>query len=104
MSTTKATTRTRKTRTSKDSARTVKTVKEPQNRLLSTIKKLYSTASRTQEGKKMLYILDRVRYLLVTLLAGFIIQYVWNNTVGVLSEGEYMMHMFEAAILWVCIY
>jgi len=44
------------------------------------------------------------RYLIITLLVGFCMQYCWNFASDKWFDGEYHMSLFEAAILWVCIY
>lgn len=50
------------------------------------------------------YILDRLFYLCQTLIIGWLIQYVWNFAMIKWFEGEYQVNLFEAAILWICVY
>jgi hypothetical protein len=52
----------------------------------------------------MKYIFARLFYLLQTLIIGWLIQYVWNYSMIKWFEGEYQVNLFEAAILWICVY
>lgn len=50
------------------------------------------------------YIFARLFYLAQTLLVGFIIQHVWNFAMIKWFDGEHQVNLFEAAILWICVY
>jgi hypothetical protein len=50
------------------------------------------------------YILNRIVYLLWVLFMAFIIQKGWNTSMDYFLDGQYQMGLFEAAILWVCVY
>ena len=60
--------------------------------------------SKTSTGEHLSYILLCLRYLVITLIVGFCIQYCWNLVDTKWFGGEYHMSLFEATILWVCIY
>ncbi len=70
------------------------------NSLLSLLRSF----SKTSTGEHLSYILLCFRYLVITLLVGFCIQYCWNFASDRWFDGVYHMSLFEAAILWVCIY
>ena len=50
------------------------------------------------------YIFARLFYLSQTLVIGWIIQFVWNLAMEKWFEGEHQINLFEAAILWICVY
>jgi len=50
------------------------------------------------------YIFERLFYLLQTLFIGWIIQFVWNFSMVKWFQGNYQVNLFEAAILWICVY
>lgn len=46
----------------------------------------------------------KLKCLLFTLIAGYIIQFVWNGLMHLFFIDGYDIHMFEAAILWlICV-
>lgn len=50
------------------------------------------------------YIGARLFYLLQTLVIGWFIQFFWNLAMVQWFEGEHQVNLFEAAILWICVY
>jgi hypothetical protein len=72
----------------------------PNNSLVGLLKAF----SKTKTGEHLAYILLCLRYLVITLIVGFCIQYCWNFFNDKWFGGEYHMSLFEATILWVCIY
>jgi hypothetical protein len=58
----------------------------------------------SETGQHTLHILNCIRYLFVILLAGFIIHTSWNAAMIAWFNGQYQISLFEAAILWACIY
>lgn len=82
-----------------------KTVTKPQpSEPESRIKKIFKWLQAEEQIEHFKYILNRLFYLLIVLGMGFFIQLVWNFVVGQFFDGEYQINMFEAAILWVCVY
>ena len=46
----------------------------------------------------------KLKCLLLTLIAGYMIQFIWNGLMHLFFIDGYDIHMFEAAILWlICI-
>jgi hypothetical protein len=80
--------------------RTPKAEPEP----VSKIKQIFKWIQAEEQIEHFKYILNRLFYLLMVLCMGFIIQWVWNITIGAWFGEEYQINMFEAAILWVCVY
>jgi hypothetical protein len=50
------------------------------------------------------YIGARLFYLLQTLVIGWFIQFFWNLAMVQWFNGEHQVNLFEAAILWICVY
>ena len=50
------------------------------------------------------YIFARLFYLVQTLIIGWFIQFVWNIIMVKWFDGMYQVNLFEAAILWICVY
>ena len=50
------------------------------------------------------YIGARLFYLLQTLVIGWFIQLIWNWSMVKWFNGDYQVNLFEAAILWICVY
>lgn len=55
-------------------------------------------------GLHTLHVLNCIRYLCAILLAGFIFHKVWNTIMIAWFDGQYQISLFEASILWACIY
>ena len=68
------------------------------------LKRLFKKFTSAKQIKDFKHILNSLLYLLMVLLVGVIIQYVWNSAMSLLDIEGYHMTIFEAAILWVCIY
>ena len=43
----------------------------------------------------------RYKRVLTTLLAGFVLQFVWNKAVLFLGLNDFQVNLFESAILWI---
>jgi hypothetical protein len=80
--------------------RTPKAEPEP----VSKIKQIFKWIQAEEQIEHFKYILNRLFYLLMVLCMGFIIQWVWNTIMDLCLDGQYQINMFEAAILWVCVY
>ena len=70
----------------------------------NTFLSLLRAFPKTSTGQHLSYIILCIRYLIITLIVGFCIQYCWNFVNDKWFGGEYHMSLFEATILWVCIY
>jgi hypothetical protein len=70
----------------------------------NSIKHVFSTLLKSKEFKHLEYIGGRLVYLLYMLGMGFLIQWAWNSVMIHWCGGEHQVNLFEAAILWVCIY
>lgn len=93
------TTRRRKAR---QSARSVKNVTKPLAE--SNIKQIFNAVTASEEMVHFKYIMGRLWYLLLVLGMGFLIQWVWNAAMIQWCDGAHQVGLFEAAILWVCVY
>lgn len=69
-----------------------------------TLKDFFKALYKSEVKIHIEYILKRLAYLLQTLVIGWIIQYVWNFAMIKWSDGEHQVNLFEAAILWICVY
>ena len=70
----------------------------------SIFNKIKTQFSTSEVGQHTLHILKCIRYLLTILFAGFIIHKGWNAAMIMWLDGQYQISLFEAAILWACIY
>lgn len=74
----------------------------PQKEL--TLKDFFKALYKSEAKIHIEYIFKRLAYLAQTLLIGWIIQFVWNYSMVKWFDGEYQVNLFEAAILWICVY
>jgi hypothetical protein len=59
---------------------------------------------KSKAGKHTIHVLNCLRYLLFILIAGIVIHKSWNAMMILAFKGEYQISMFEAAILWACVF
>lgn len=69
-----------------------------------TLKDFFKALYKSEAKIHIEYILKRLAYLAQTLVIGYIIQYVWNFCMITWFEGDHQVNLFEAAILWICVY
>jgi hypothetical protein len=69
-----------------------------------TIKDFFRALYKSEAKIHIEYILKRLAYLLQTLAIGWLIQYIWNYCMVIWFNGDYQVNLFEAAILWICVY
>ena len=60
--------------------------------------------SKSTAGQHTIHILSCLKYMLVILIAGIVISTAWNAVMNAWFQGKYQISMFEAAILWACLY
>ena len=96
------TTRRKNTRKSKSPPRQTSSRKviQPQ----SSIRQIFNAAISSEEMEHFKYFISRLRYLLIVIGMGFLIQWGWNAAMDAWFDGDYEIGLFEAAILWVCVY
>lgn len=70
----------------------------------SNINRIFNAVSASEEMVHFKYIMGRLWYLLLVLGMGFLIQWVWNLAMIAWCDGAHQVGLFEAAILWVCVY
>jgi len=70
----------------------------------SSIKQIFNAITASEKMAHFKYIINRLWYLLLVLGMGFLIQWVWNTAMIYWCDGAYQVGLFEAAILWVCVY
>ncbi len=54
--------------------------------------------------QQVTHVLSCLKYLLGVLIAGIIIHKSWNALMVAFFDGNYQIGMFEAAILWACVF
>ena len=69
-----------------------------------TLKDFIKALYKSEVKIHIQYILIRLAYIFQTLLIAWIMQYVWNSAMIKWFDGDYQMGIFEAAILWICVY
>jgi hypothetical protein len=69
-----------------------------------TLKDFFRALYKSEAKIHFEYILKRLAYLAQTLVIGWLIQYVWNYAMILWFNGEHQVNLFEAAILWICVY
>lgn len=69
-----------------------------------SFRNLFKAVYKSEIWIHIKYIFERFFYLLQTLLIGSVIQYFWNLAMVKWFAGEYQVNLFEAAILWICVY
>lgn len=70
----------------------------------SVFSKIKTQFTNSEAGQHTLHILKCTKYLLSILLAGFVFHKLWNIVMITWFGGQYQISMFEASILWACIY
>ena len=84
----------------KTRARVPVTPLKPHERALKYIKEFKDS----EHGEHIAYIFNRLVYLVMVMIMGVFVQFIWNSAMDTFFSGQYHMSTFEAAILWVCIY
>ena len=69
-----------------------------------TLKDFFKALYKSEAKLHIEYIVKRLAYLVQTLAIAWIIQYIWNHAMLNFLDGNYQVNLFEAAILWVCVY
>lgn len=73
---------------------------KPHERIIKYLKEF----SGSEHGEHITYIANRLCYLVMVMIIAAFIQFAWNSTMNMFFQGEHQMDIFQAAILWVCIY
>jgi hypothetical protein len=73
---------------------------KPHERVIKYIKEFKDS----EHGEHISYIVNRLFYLMMVMLMAVFVQFSWNTAMDTFFNGQYHMSLFEAAILWVCIY
>ena len=73
---------------------------KPHERVVKYIKEFKSS----EHGEHVAYIFNRLMYLVMVMIMAVFVQFSWNSVMDLLFHGQHHMGLFEAAILWVCIY
>lgn len=72
----------------------------PHERVIKCIREFKDS----EHGESVVYIFNRLLYLVMVMIMAVFVQFSWNSTMDMLFQGQHHMGLFEAAILWVCIY
>jgi hypothetical protein len=73
---------------------------KPHERVIKYVKEFKDS----EHGEHVAYVFNRLVYLMMVMIMGVFVQFVWNSAMDQFFQGQYHMSLFEAAILWVCIY
>ena len=73
---------------------------KPHERVVKYIKEFKDS----EHGEHVAYIFNRLIYLMMIMIMGVFVQFSWNSVMDAFFQGQHHMSLFEAAILWVCIY